>query len=125
MKVRIDLNDEALELAAKELGTATTEDTVNAALEFVASRRRRVEELLDDPRALGLGRTSRTRRSCDRLGDDGRSWFAVYRAFTQVGKMPRGGHEVAVVVQYDEVMVCRGGAYQQIHGRQRTVSAMA
>jgi Arc/MetJ family transcription regulator len=55
MKTMIDLNDEALELAAKELGTATKKDTVNAALEFVAGRRRRIEELLDDPYALGVG----------------------------------------------------------------------
>jgi len=51
----IDLNDEALALAAKELGTTTKKDTVNAALNFVASRRRRIEQLLDDPYALGVG----------------------------------------------------------------------
>ncbi len=55
MKTMIDVNDEALELAAKELGTTTKKDTVNAALEFVAGRRRRVEQLLDDPYALGVG----------------------------------------------------------------------
>ena len=55
MKTVIDLNDEALELAAKELGTTTKKDTVNAALEFVASRRRRIRQLLDDPYALGVG----------------------------------------------------------------------
>ncbi|HET7015410.1 MAG TPA: DUF2191 domain-containing protein [Streptosporangiaceae bacterium] len=38
-----------------ELGTTTKKDTVNAALEFVASRRRRIEQLLDDPYALGVG----------------------------------------------------------------------
>jgi Arc/MetJ family transcription regulator len=55
MKTMIDLDDEALELAARELGTTTKKDTVNAALEFVASRRRRIEQLLDDPYALGVG----------------------------------------------------------------------
>jgi Arc/MetJ family transcription regulator len=55
MKTMIDLNDDALELAAKELGTTTKKDTVNAALEFVAGRRRRIEQLLDDPYALGAG----------------------------------------------------------------------
>jgi Arc/MetJ family transcription regulator len=55
MKTMIDLNDEALDLAAKELGTTTKKDTVNAALEFVANRRRRVERLLDEPFALGVG----------------------------------------------------------------------
>lgn len=55
MKTMIDLNDEALALAAKELGTTTKKDTVNAALEFVANRRRRIEQLLDDPYALGVG----------------------------------------------------------------------
>lgn len=55
MKTMIDLDDEALSLAAKELGTTTKKDTVNAALEFVASRRQRIEQLLDDPYALGVG----------------------------------------------------------------------
>jgi Arc/MetJ family transcription regulator len=55
MKAMIDLNDEALALAAKELGTTTKEDTVNAALEFAANRRRRVEHALDDTYALGVG----------------------------------------------------------------------
>jgi Arc/MetJ family transcription regulator len=55
MKPMIDLNDDALALAARELGTTTKKDTVNAALEFVAGRRRRIEQLLDDPYALGVG----------------------------------------------------------------------
>jgi len=55
MKTVIDIDDEALELAAKELGTTTKKDTVNAALAFVANRRRRIEELLGDPIALGVG----------------------------------------------------------------------
>lgn len=55
MKTLIDLDDDALALAAKELGTTTKKDTVNRALEFVAGRRRRVEALLDDPRAFGVG----------------------------------------------------------------------
>lgn len=55
MKTMIDLDDQALEQAARELGTATKKDTVNAALRFVADRRRRIEELLDDPYALGVG----------------------------------------------------------------------
>jgi len=38
-----------------ELGTTTKKDTVNAALAFVANRRRRIEQLLDDPYALGVG----------------------------------------------------------------------
>lgn len=55
MRTMIDLNDEALALAARELGTVTKKDTVNAALEFVAARRRRIEGLLADPYGLGLG----------------------------------------------------------------------
>jgi Arc/MetJ family transcription regulator len=55
MKTMIDLNDEDLALAARELGTTTKKDTVNAALNFVASRRRRIEQLLSDPYALGIG----------------------------------------------------------------------
>jgi Arc/MetJ family transcription regulator len=55
MKTMIDVNDDALALAAKELGTTTKKDTVNAALEFVANRRRRIEQLLDDPYSVGIG----------------------------------------------------------------------
>jgi Arc/MetJ family transcription regulator len=55
MKTVIDLDEEALALAGRELGTTTKKDTVNAALEFVARRRRRVEQLLSDPLALGVG----------------------------------------------------------------------
>jgi Arc/MetJ family transcription regulator len=55
MKTMIDLDDGALELAARELGTTTKKDTVNAALQFVAGRRRRIEELLADPLGLGVG----------------------------------------------------------------------
>lgn len=55
MKTVIDLDDDALRLAATELGTKTKKDTVNAALEFVANRRRRIDALLDDPYALGVG----------------------------------------------------------------------
>ena len=55
MKTMIDLDDEALTLAAKELGTVTKKDTVNAALQVVARRRERIEALLDDPHALGVG----------------------------------------------------------------------
>jgi hypothetical protein len=38
MKTMIELDDEALELTSKELGTTTKQDTVNAALEFIATR---------------------------------------------------------------------------------------
>jgi Arc/MetJ family transcription regulator len=55
MKTMIDLDDEAVTLAAKELGTTTKKDTVNAALRFVVERKRRVDALLDDPYALGTG----------------------------------------------------------------------
>jgi Arc/MetJ family transcription regulator len=55
MKTVIDLDDEALVLAARQLGTSTKKDTVNAALAFVAGRARRIEALLDDPCAFGVG----------------------------------------------------------------------
>ena len=42
-------------LAAKELGTTTKKDTVNAALDFVVNRRMRLEVLLDDAHGLGVG----------------------------------------------------------------------
>lgn len=55
MKTMIDLDDTVLELAAQELGTTTKKDTVNQALAYVAERRRRIEQLMDDPYALGVG----------------------------------------------------------------------
>ncbi len=55
MKTMIDLDEDALAKAARELGTKTKKDTVNAALAFVAGRRKRIEELLSDPLALGVG----------------------------------------------------------------------
>jgi Arc/MetJ family transcription regulator len=55
MKTMIDIDDESLELAARELGTRTKKDTVNAALAYVADRRRRIDELLADPLGLGVG----------------------------------------------------------------------
>lgn len=55
MKTMIDVDDDALARAAAELGTATKKDTVNAALAFVAERRRRIDAVLDDPYTLGIG----------------------------------------------------------------------
>jgi Arc/MetJ family transcription regulator len=55
MKTRIDLDEEALAIAAGELGTTTKTDTVNAALFFVAKRSGRIEQLLGDPQAFGVG----------------------------------------------------------------------
>jgi hypothetical protein len=48
-------HDHALELAATELGTTAKKDKTSAALQFVADRRRQIEQLLDDPYALGVG----------------------------------------------------------------------
>ncbi|MFD1661058.1 type II toxin-antitoxin system VapB family antitoxin [Streptomyces caeni] len=47
----IDLDDEALEEAAKELGTTTKRDTINTALREVTARYRRLRAL-DEARAL-------------------------------------------------------------------------
>jgi Arc/MetJ family transcription regulator len=47
----IDLDDQALEEAAKELGTTTKRDTVNTALREVTARYRRLRAL-DQARAL-------------------------------------------------------------------------
>jgi Arc/MetJ family transcription regulator len=56
MKTMIDLDEEALALAAKELGTTTQTDTVNAALAFVArGRRSSAAHDFDDPQAFGVG----------------------------------------------------------------------
>jgi Arc/MetJ family transcription regulator len=55
MKTMIDLDDEALAAAAKELGTTTKRDTVNSALRDIAGRRGRVAAILEGPNALGVG----------------------------------------------------------------------
>jgi hypothetical protein len=55
MKTMIDIDEEALAAASRELGTATKKDTVNAALAFVAERSARVAALLDGPYRLGVG----------------------------------------------------------------------
>lgn len=55
MKTVVDLNRDALALAARELGTTSTRDTVNAALKLVADRRRRLEQLAGDCHKLGVG----------------------------------------------------------------------
>jgi Arc/MetJ family transcription regulator len=43
----IDLDDEALEAAARELGTTTKRDTINTALREVTARYRRLRALED------------------------------------------------------------------------------
>ncbi len=55
MKTMIDIDDGALAAAARELGTATKKDTVNAALAYVAGRSGRVATLLDGPYRFGIG----------------------------------------------------------------------
>ncbi|MER7685761.1 type II toxin-antitoxin system VapB family antitoxin [Streptomyces sp. NPDC097610] len=47
----IDLDDEALEEAAKELGTTTKRDTINTALREVTARYRRLRSL-EEARSL-------------------------------------------------------------------------
>ena len=59
VKTIVDIDDALLEKAARELGTATKKDTVNAALAFVAAHQQRVR-LLDEPgltveQKLGVG----------------------------------------------------------------------
>jgi Arc/MetJ family transcription regulator len=49
----IDVDDELLDAAQAELGTATKKDTVNEALRYVAERKARSRALLDDPFFLG------------------------------------------------------------------------
>jgi Arc/MetJ family transcription regulator len=46
-RTTIDIDEHTLALAAKELGTTSKIDTVNAALAFVASRRRLAEAFAD------------------------------------------------------------------------------
>lgn len=51
-RTTIDLDDDALDAAARELGTTSKVETVNAALAYVAERRRR-DEAFDDPLIWG------------------------------------------------------------------------
>lgn len=51
-RTTIDLDDDQLAAAARELGTTSKVDTVNAALAYVAQRRRRIEAF-DDPAIWG------------------------------------------------------------------------
>lgn len=51
-RTTIDIDDDVLAAAARELGTASKVETVNAALTFVAERRRR-SEAFDDPLIWG------------------------------------------------------------------------
>jgi hypothetical protein len=37
-------------------------------------------------------------------------------ALPKIGQIARGGGEIAVVMQHHEVMMCRGGADQEVHG---------
>ena len=46
-RTTIDLDDDKLAAAARELGTSSKIDTVNAALAFVAERRKRSEAFAD------------------------------------------------------------------------------
>jgi Arc/MetJ family transcription regulator len=51
-RTTIDLDDDKLAAAARELGTTSKVDTVNAALAYVAARRQRAEAF-DDPLVWG------------------------------------------------------------------------
>ncbi|RDI51575.1 type II toxin-antitoxin system VapB family antitoxin [Nocardia mexicana] len=53
MKTTINLNDAALALAAQHFGTISVTDTVNAALVYVAERRRRIDRLAADRPGYG------------------------------------------------------------------------
>ncbi|MEU6581911.1 hypothetical protein [Nocardia sp. NPDC046763] len=53
MRTMIELEEISLAPAAAELGTTTVDDTVNAALWFVAQRKERIERLLKDPTGIG------------------------------------------------------------------------
>lgn len=51
-RTTIDVDDETLSAAARELGTTSKVETVNAALAYVADRRKRAEAF-DDPLIWG------------------------------------------------------------------------
>lgn len=51
-RTTLDVDDETLAAAARELGTTSKVETVNAALAYVADRRKRAEAF-DDPMIWG------------------------------------------------------------------------
>ncbi|MGH8964677.1 MAG: type II toxin-antitoxin system VapB family antitoxin [Actinomycetes bacterium] len=51
-RTTIDIDDDQLAAAARELGTTSKVETVNAALAYVAGRRRRAQAF-DDPTTWG------------------------------------------------------------------------
>ncbi|MPZ25462.1 MAG: DUF2191 domain-containing protein [Micromonosporaceae bacterium] len=55
MRALVDVDDDVLAMAAEELGTTGVQDTVNAALELVAERRKRIDRVLTDPSGFGVG----------------------------------------------------------------------
>src|SRR6266852_3219518 len=46
-------------------------------------------------------------------------------AFPHIVEVPRGGREVVVVVEHDQVMLGCRGADQEVHGRQYAVGSVA
>lgn len=48
MRIVIEIDDELLEVAAAELGTGTTPDTVNEALRQIAARTARARAVLEE-----------------------------------------------------------------------------
>ena len=55
MKTMIDIDDEALDAAARALGTKTKKDTVNAALRMAGDRQLRLDALFTDVLNFGVG----------------------------------------------------------------------
>jgi Arc/MetJ family transcription regulator len=53
MRTVIDIDDELLEAAAAELGTATKRDTVNEALRQIAERPKRAKAILENRLFMG------------------------------------------------------------------------
>jgi hypothetical protein len=51
-RTTVDIDDDLLEAASRELGTSSKVDTINSALAFVAARRKRVEAF-DNPLIWG------------------------------------------------------------------------
>lgn len=52
MRTQIDVDDDALEAAAKALGTTSKKDTVNTALRLIAQRGPEAEQRITDLHAL-------------------------------------------------------------------------
>ena len=94
-RTTVDIDDKTLGLAAKELGTSSKVDTVNAALAFVANRRRLASAFADpliwgSPDLADPEVRAEARRCLHQLGP-GHVDGELFDSADEVGAEPGGG----------------------------------